>query len=798
MAIPLGVLIIEDRPQDAELMAHELVLAGFEPKWQRVESAADFLARLDSTIDLILADYSLPQFDAMQALQLMQSQSFDIPFIIVSALISEETAVLAMKQGATDYLLKDRLARLGPAVARALEQRDLRRDKRLAEAALRESERRHRELVEALPQSVFEIDEHGFIIFANRSGLEAFGYTQEDLVLDLNFRQAVSPNSVRKAEERFQRRLAGADIGEDEYEFLRKDGSVFPGVLYGRTILRQGKIAGMSGFIVDISERKRAEDAVRAALEESYRSRTQTSALLDAARSVLEKPDFGEAAHAVVATCRDLIEARAGYVFLKAMNGVEDQILSLESGKLHRGVDPWLSTLIRGLGAEALLTGKAVLVNDLTDSQWATSALEGHAKVDSLLLVPLLNLGEATGLLAFANKTGGFTDHDLRLADAFSELVAIALQKSQSRESLAKSEERYRTLVRTSPDAIMLTDMEANILIANDQTAIFLGFARAEELIGMSALGFVASPDSELSFDKWKRSQDVSAVCRIECELVRKDGSYLPVEINVALIADSEQKPYGLGAVIRDITDRKRAEAALRSNRDLLATMSRAQSHFIGATNPDLLFGELLTDILLLTSSESGFIGEILRTENGDPTLRTFAISNIAWEKESREFYEKNSPSNMSFFNLEKLFGAVMTSGKPMIANDPAADPRRGGLPEGHPPLHSFLGLPIYCGDELLGLVGLANRPEKYDDELVAYLQPLLATCGSIIAAFRNDEGRKKAERELQESIDRLRKTLEGVIMALALIVETRDPYTAGHQRRVAELASAIAREIGL
>jgi signal transduction histidine kinase len=137
MPTPLRVLILEDEPADAELMAQELRRAGFDPEWERVATETEYLALLDPALDLILADHRLPQFDGLLALKLLQERGLDIPFILVSGTIGEELAVSAMKQGASDYLLKDRLARLGQAVAHALEQRRLRSEGKQAEAASR-------------------------------------------------------------------------------------------------------------------------------------------------------------------------------------------------------------------------------------------------------------------------------------------------------------------------------------------------------------------------------------------------------------------------------------------------------------------------------------------------------------------------------------------------------------------------------------------------------------------------------------------------------------------------------------
>lgn len=136
--IPLRVLILEDREADAELMLHHLRRAGFDPTWERVDTEAEYLAGLTPQLDLILADHSLPQFNSGRALRLLQERRWDIPFIFVSRAIGEEAAVGTMRDGAADYLLKDRLARLGPAVAHALEQKRLRIEKTRAEQKLEE------------------------------------------------------------------------------------------------------------------------------------------------------------------------------------------------------------------------------------------------------------------------------------------------------------------------------------------------------------------------------------------------------------------------------------------------------------------------------------------------------------------------------------------------------------------------------------------------------------------------------------------------------------------------------------
>jgi len=130
----------------------------------------------------------------------------------------------------------------------------------------------------------------------------------------------------------------------------------------------------------------------------------------------------------------------------------------------------------------------------------------------------------------------------------------------------------------------------------------------------------------------------------------------------------------------------------------------------------------------------------------GVPYLKTHGITNISWDDVTQKFYEENYKIGMEFTNMQTLFGATIMTGKPVIANSPSTDPRRGGVPDGHPPLHAFLGLPFYKGSQLIGMVGIANRPNGYDEELIEYLQPFLFTCSNLIEGYRLERQRNAAE----------------------------------------------------
>jgi hypothetical protein len=153
----LRVLIVEDDPVDAELMVRELKRGGFDPDWVRVQTEQEYLEQLETAPEVILSDSNLPLFDGFEALDLLQKRNLDIPFILVSGRMGEDVAVEAMKRGASDYLLKDRLARLGEAVRGAIDRTRLRAERTWAVGALRQSEERYRLVSEASSDYVYSI-----------------------------------------------------------------------------------------------------------------------------------------------------------------------------------------------------------------------------------------------------------------------------------------------------------------------------------------------------------------------------------------------------------------------------------------------------------------------------------------------------------------------------------------------------------------------------------------------------------------------------------------------------------------
>lgn len=180
----LRVLLIEDSADDALLLDRLLRKSGFLPTVLRVETAAAMQQALEtqSLPDVVLADYHLPTFSGPEALTLLRTAGFDVPFIMMSGALSEETAVESMRAGAHDYVTKQNLARLVPVLERELREAVARRMRLAAERALVASEARFRRLVDAMPLGLLLSDANGCITYANAAAEAVFGYTREQML----------------------------------------------------------------------------------------------------------------------------------------------------------------------------------------------------------------------------------------------------------------------------------------------------------------------------------------------------------------------------------------------------------------------------------------------------------------------------------------------------------------------------------------------------------------------------------------------------------------------------------------
>jgi PAS domain S-box-containing protein len=257
----LRVLIIEDSESDARLIVRLLNRADYTIVHERVETASEMRTALGSQDwDIVIADYSMPLFDALSALKIVHEYGRDIPFIVVSGSIGEDTAVALMKAGAHDYVMKDNLSRLVPAVQRELSDAEVRRKRRRAEKALRESEERYRALYEDNPSMYFTMDAQGTVLSVNRFGAQELGYEAGELV-GKPVLNVFHPDDREAVREQFAQCLEKpAEVAHWEFRKIRKDGSVLWVKESARAVTRADGNPVVLVVCEDITERKQAEE----------------------------------------------------------------------------------------------------------------------------------------------------------------------------------------------------------------------------------------------------------------------------------------------------------------------------------------------------------------------------------------------------------------------------------------------------------------------------------------------------------------------------------------------------------
>ena len=256
MTTPVRVLVVEDNEDDAHLVLRQLRKGGLDPKWARVDSAEGFASALEGQEwDVVICDYSLPHFDALAALEIARERKGDIPFIIVSGKIGEDTAVAALKAGAHDYVMKDRLERLPAAVERELREAELRRDHR-------QIEERFRVMFERSPIGNVLAARDGLLVQVNDTFAAMLGYSREEIE-GRSFADLTHPDDVESNRAMMASLAAGAETQCFEKRYFHKGGAV---VWVEASVASVRDELGETRFFIagfaDITERKRADSEI--------------------------------------------------------------------------------------------------------------------------------------------------------------------------------------------------------------------------------------------------------------------------------------------------------------------------------------------------------------------------------------------------------------------------------------------------------------------------------------------------------------------------------------------------------
>jgi PAS domain S-box-containing protein len=266
---PLRALMIDDSEDDILLTVRELKKGGYHLIYERIETAVDMKKALrEKEWDIILCDYKMPTFDAPSAIAIFKELNLNIPFIVISGTIGEDTAIECMRSGAHDYFMKGKLSRLCPAIARELEDAKVRMKQKQSEEELRQSEAKYRTILEDIQEGYFEVDATGNFIFLNDSTCQLLGYSQEEL-LGMNYRQYTDPENAKKIFQAFRKVYNAGQTSEGfDWQIIRKNGTrryVEASVSLQKN--SQDKAIVFRGLVRDVTERKLAEVKLQQTLD---------------------------------------------------------------------------------------------------------------------------------------------------------------------------------------------------------------------------------------------------------------------------------------------------------------------------------------------------------------------------------------------------------------------------------------------------------------------------------------------------------------------------------------------------
>ncbi|HEY3228310.1 MAG TPA: PAS domain S-box protein, partial [Roseiflexaceae bacterium] len=563
MRKPLCVLFVEDDENDMLLVVHELRRGGYDPVCERVETPMAMHAALDRTRwDLVIADYTMPQFDASAALALLQERGLDLPFIIVSGTIGEERAVAIMKAGAHDYIVKNRLARLVPAIARELREASERTARRQAELSLHESEERFRRLAENAPDMIYRYlltSTPGFD-YISPAAMAITGYTPQEYHADSDLRvKLIHPDDRGRFESLWQAPAAGGT--PFTIRCVRKDGVIIWTEQRITPITdAAGTITAIEGIVRDITERRRAA--------------RRLAAQYAASRVLIESANLDGAASRLLQTIGEGLEWDLGEFWTVDQHA--DTLHCTTTWNAPMSTAAAFEVVSRqqsfssdiGLPGRVWANGEPVWVADLrTERDFPGCAAMASAGLQSALAFPVQSGSGVLGVIVlFSYAIRPLDEGLIQLVAALGHQIGQFVERTRAEAALRESEARKGAILATALDCIITIDHTGRITEFNPAAEQTFGYRR-DEVLGQPLAELIVPTSLRAMHRKglahYLLTGEGSVIGkRIEITAVRADGDEFPIELAITRIPTNG--PPLFTGFVRDITARKQAEEKFR------------------------------------------------------------------------------------------------------------------------------------------------------------------------------------------------------------------------------------------
>ncbi|MDP2045457.1 MAG: GAF domain-containing protein, partial [Deltaproteobacteria bacterium] len=555
-----------------------------------------------------------------------------------------------------------------------------------------------------------------------------------------------------------------------------------------------GNLTGAVHLIADITRIKRTEERLMNSLGAAIQRQTEITGLLEASRIVLSETSFESAVKDIYTLCKSLTGAAAGYVALFTADGLEEQMIASDPGGLPVAVAVALPRLRREMRGEAHPLDQPVWHNDLAHSEWAGLLPAGPPTLDNVLFTPLQVRGTTVGVMGMFNKPGGFSEPEATLAAGFTEFAAIALATMRAREALRQSEEKYRLLVNQVPAVVFKGYADWSMDFFDQKVEALSGYSAEDFNTRKLKWNALILPDDLIDGER-KLAEALEADKSYEWEyrIRKKDGEIRWIQDLVQIFTDSAGKIDYVNGILFDITDRKQAEERLQRTSRALKALSACNQALVHAAQEK----DFLTDVCEVIVREGGYPLAWVGYAQSDQMKSVVPIASAGVEAEHPEWI------GLTWGDGERgqgPGGMAIKTGEIQVARDILQDPALAPWHEEwrRRDFKAIIALPLIVDGKTIGILDIsAQDPGAFDPEEVLLLEELAGGVAFGIWSLRTDRERRRAEAEVQRSLEKLKKALDGTVLAVAKTVEMRDPYTAGHQRQVAQLAAAIGEEMG-